>query len=372
MNNSINMKKNIFLLVMAALAVGCSNEELVENEAQSAIGFQTLTSGITMTRANETNGVNIKDNPFEVYAFTESGKLFMGHKLSEEQYESSEGVEIVNNGGKWDYANFADKAYWPIEKLDFYAFHPKQSAEANYWQEIASSENRVVRFSLSTVEEKQIDLMYAISRGVDRNTNNGKVKLLFRHALSQACFKVKTELESMSVDIEDLKIHNYSISSALTFPKTADEISLDDWEKTDKVLVTYEPKDLKTPVTGIGTEARVISSKMYIPQTLTKWDPESQDINKANVDRASYLSILCKIRQNGVYLWGSEDKYVRLFVPFGVKWEPGKRYVYTLIFGGGYDDQGNKVNVPIDFEVEEEAWKDTPYDVDSDTNVDIN
>lgn len=368
----MNMKKNIFLLVMAALAVGCSNEELVENEAQPAIGFQALTSGVTMTRANETNGVNIKDNPFEVYAFTESGKSFMGHKLSEGTNDPSEGVEIVNHGGKWDYANPADKAYWPIEKLDFYAFHPKQDIISGYWLEVASSEKQVVWFALSTAEEQQIDLMYAISRGIDRNSNDGKVKVLFRHALSQACFKVKTELESMSVDIEDLKIHNYSLSGALTLPNTTDEISLNDWKKSEKVLISYEPKDLETPLTGIGTEAKVISSKLYIPQALTKWNPEGQNIDAANKERASYLSILCKIRQNGVYLWGSEDRYVRLFVPFGVTWEPGKRYVYTLIFGGGYDSEGNKVNVPIDFEVEEEAWKDTPYDVDSDTNVDIN
>ena len=111
---------------------------------------------------------------------------------------------------------------------------------------------------------------------------------------------------------------------------------------------------------------------MYLPQELTKWTPETKTIDQANAAKQSYLSVLCKIKQKGVYLWGSEDKAWRLFVPFGVKWEPGKRYVYTLIFGGGYKDDGTQALDQMKWEVEEMPWQDAPYDVNADTNVNVN
>lgn len=366
------MKKNFYFLMLSALVVSCTSDELTQNESSTVVGFHALTSGVTSRTVNETNSLNLKDEPFDVYAFTQTdGKLFMGKHLSTADYDLSQGVEIKHDGVNWDYANPEDRVYWPIEKLDFFAFHPKSNPLDGYSVEVFSAQKQVVRYSVPTAAKYQKDLMYAISRGVDKNTNAGKVKLMFRHALSQVCFKAKTELKSMSVDIEDLKIHNIAISGDLTLPKSGTEISMSDWNTGEKKHILYEPKELESPLLQIGTEAKEITAKMYLPQELTKWTPESNTIDLANTGKQSYLSVLCKIRQNGVYLWGSKERALRLFVPFGVKWEPGKRYVYTLIFGGGYDDKGNQIIAPVKFDVTEQPWQDIPYDVDTDTNVNV-
>ena len=366
-------KKNLYIFMLAALAVSCTNEELMTNEATDIVGFHALTSGITTRGINETNSLNLKDSPFDVYAFTKTdGKLFMGKSLSESDYELSQGIEIKHNGSAWDYSNPADKAYWPTDKLNFFAFHPQPDPTEGYSVEVFSAQKQVVRYSVPTNVKHQKDLMYAISRDVDKETNAGKVKILFKHALSQACFKAKTEMESMKVDVEDIKIHNIAVDGDLTLPQTGTDISMKDWNIENKKDIAFEPKNLETPVMEIGTEAKELTGKMYLPQELTRWTPESKTIAQANEVKQSYLSVLCKIKQNGVYLWGSEEKAWRLFVPFGVKWEPGKRYVYTLIFGGGYKDDGTQVLDPIKWEVEEHPWQDTPYNVDADTNVDIN
>ena len=73
----------------------------------------------------------------------------------------------------------------------------------------------------------------------------------------------------------------------------------------------------------------------------------------------SYLEITCKIKQAGVYVFGSESAYKTLYVPFGTTWEIGKRHIYTLIFGGGYDDQGNPILMPINFNAETSDWVET-------------
>ena len=46
-------------------------------------------------------------------------------------------------------------------------------------------------------------------------------------------------------------------------------------------------------------------------------------------------------------------------------WVAGKRHIYTLIFGGGYDDQGEAVLNPIQFDAETTGW----VDADKDVNV---
>ena len=367
-------KKSFYILVLAALAVSCTNDELTTNETNAVVGFHALTSGVTTRAVNETNSVNLKDSPFDVYAFTETdGKLFIGKSLSESDYELSQGVEIQHNGSAWDYANPADKAYWPTDKkLNFFAFHPQPDPSGGYSVEVFSASKQVVRYSVPTNAKFQKDLMYAISRGVDKNTNAGKVKILFKHALSQACFKAKTEMESMRVDVEDIQIHNIAVDGDLTLPQTGTDISMKDWDTQEKKHIAFEPKNLETPIMEIGTEAKEITAKMYLPQELTKWTPESNTIDQANAAKQSYLSVLCKIKQNGVYLWGNEEKAWRLFVPFGVKWEPGKRYVYTLNFGGGYKDDGTQVLDQVKWEVEEMPWQDAPYDVNADINVNVN
>lgn len=367
-------KKSFYILALAALAVSCTNDELTTNETNAVVGFHALTSGVTTRAVNETNSVNLKDSPFDVYAFTETdGKLFIGKSLSESDYELSQGVEIRHNGSAWDYANPADKAYWPTDKkLNFFAFHPQPDPSGGYSVEVFSASKQVVRYSVPTNAKFQKDLMYAISRGVDKKTNAGKVKILFKHALSQACFKAKTEMESMRVDVEDIQIHNIAVDGDLTLPQTGTDISMKDWDTQEKKHIAFEPKNLETPIMEIGTEAKEITAKMYLPQELTKWTPESNTIDQANAAKQSYLSVLCKIKQNGVYLWGNEEKAWRLFVPFGVKWEPGKRYVYTLIFGGGYKDDGTQVLDQVKWEVEEMPWQDAPYDVNADTNVNLN
>lgn len=97
------------------------------------------------------------------------------------------------------------------------------------------------------------------------------------------------------------------------------------------------------------------------PQTLTAWDvktPKTKEQADAVDPAESYLEITCKIKQAGVYVFGSESAYKTLYVPFGTEWQIGKRHIYTLIFGGGYNDQGQAILKPINFEATVEDWKD--------------
>ncbi|RGU53119.1 fimbrillin family protein, partial [Odoribacter splanchnicus] len=111
-----------------------------------------------------------------------------------------------------------------------------------------------------------------------------------------------------------------------------------------------------------NTEATDITTNtpmLNIPQELTAWKvSETATKSKLEADNAKqcYLEIACKIRQSGAYLLGSASEYETIYVPFGDTWEQGKRHIYTLIFGGGYTDQGEAVLNPIQFDAETTGW----------------
>ena len=96
---------------------------------------------------------------------------------------------------------------------------------------------------------------------------------------------------------------------------------------------------------------------LFVPQVLRPWVPSDKNIAAANNAQLTYLEISCRIKQNDTYLFGKDD-FKTLYVPFSATWDPGKCYVYTLIFGGGYDDNGQPILTPINFDANVDNWTD--------------
>ena len=377
------MKKSTVMLgaIFGALLMGCSDEEIanVETSSRNAIGFNVL-SNAAETRATPTTPDNLKNTDFDVFAFTADGTAFMGKVDTNFGHD---GVKIVYKNDKWDYDDANDLRYWPTEALDFYAFNPGTISEdmmMNYMWEVSGT---VQKISYTCIDEygantghANYDVMYAISKGQEKDKNNGIVKFNFKHILSQVVFKAKTEYDNMQVDINMIKIHNVKMGGFFTLPETADGTG--SWS---------DPADLPSEVSGLGkftvvkdanitvksnttaTDISTTTPMLNRPQELTAWkvsDTATKSKLQADNAKQCYLEIACKIRQNGVYLLGSADNYGTIYVPFGDIWVAGKRHIYTLIFGGGYNDQGEAVLNPIRFDAKTTGWVDAD---DKDVNV---
>ena len=379
------MKKSTVMLwaIFGALLMGCSDEEIanVETSSRNAIGFNVL-SNAAETRATPTTPSNLTDTDFDVLAFTADGTAFMGKVDTEFGHD---GVNIVYKDNKWDYKNAGDLRYWPTEPLDFYAFNPGTVSEdmmINYMWETSGTEQKIW---YTCIDEYGVnkghanyDVMYAMVKGQTKDMNNGVVKFNFKHILSQVVFKAKTEYDNMQVDINMIKIHNVKMGGFFTLPATADGTgSWSDFNDLPneasglgKFIVVKDaniPVESNTTATDISTATPMLNR----PQELTAWKvSETGTKTKEQADDAKqcYLEIACKIRQNGVYLLGSADNYGTIYVPFGDTWKPGKRHIYTLIFGGGYDDQGKAVLNPIQFDAETTDWGNADK-ADKDVNV---
>ena len=135
---------------------------------------------------------------------------------------------------------------------------------------------------------------------------------------------------------------------------------------------TYSPSIIRDGVISVGTDDTDItvsgnSPSLVIPQTVTAWTVSSENkktIEEADAAGESYLEVTCVLQQNGQNLTTvNADGYATIYVPFSVDWMPGKRYVYTLIFGGGYDADGNAILDPITFDAEVEKWDDEIHDI---------
>ena len=374
------MKKSTVMLwaIFGALLMGCSDEEIanVETSSRNAIGFNVL-SNAAETRATPTTPDNLKNTDFDVFAFTGDGTAFMGKVDTEFGHD---GVNIVYNNGKWDYKNASDLRYWPTGALDFYAFNPGTVSEDMMMNYMWEASGTVQKISYTCIDEygantghANYDVMYAMAKGQTKDMNNGIVKFNFKHILSQVVFKAKTEYDNMQVDINMIKIHNVKMGGFFTLPATADGTG--SWS---------DPADLPSEVSGLGkftvvkdvnitvksntiaTDISTTTPMLNRPQELTAWKvSETATKSKLEADNAKqcYLEIACKIRQSGAYLLGSASEYKTIYVPFGDTWEQGKRHIYTLIFGGGYTDQGEAVLNPIQFDAETTGWVNAAKDV---------
>lgn len=391
------MKKVIFgtaLASMALLSACSSDNELanVETAANNAIGFHVV-GNKAETRANIIGADNITSTDFNVFAFTRNddgtdGNFFMGEKKN--SFEQN-GVKIVHKSGEWNYANDADIHYWPENTaLNFYAVSPGSFEEVKeniemlgvYGWDI-NNNTKTISYSpfdeyAGRTEKKNLDVMYAITPKQTQKTNGGKVHFQFKHILSQVAFKAKTQLENMEVEINAIKIHNPWIKGTYTLPTTSSENGT--WALTEPTIgekrgafTVVTGKNIK--VTSSGADISVATPMLFVPQSLVAWKTNATTAKpKADADTSgeTYLEITCKIKQAGVYVFGSKSEYKTLYVPFGPTWEMGKRHIYTLIFGGGYDEHGLPILKPINFEAETTNWVDDSKNNNNGNDIDIN
>lgn len=357
----------IFLLtaafaIMASLS-GCSDTELASIDTaqeKTPIGFHTVGSQMG-SRATSINTEKLKDYNFSVYAFTRNeadgsdDALFMGTNDTGQEHG---GIQISHNGTKWYYANPDNLKYWPTNALNFYAVSPYSLLYS--WQ-ISTNKKEI---SYASYDEyggdgslTYTDVMYAIATNQSKTSHDGKVQLKFRHITSQVVFKAKKQLSNMVVEINKIKLHNFETSGIFSIPTNGTDPQQSNW-RPNSITNTSGFTVIKDATKNVGTDATDISSSkpmFLIPQQLKKWDT-THDISTANTEKESYLSIECKIKIGDSYHVGSESGYETLYVPFGADWQPGKRYVYTLVFGGGYDQNGNTILQPINFEPDVENW----------------
>lgn len=349
----------------ACVMTSCSNNEVMEVQERNSISYNVLSqNAVSRSTAVTSSNLTTAAPNFKVYGFLAAAP--------KTQYVGTggNGVKITYQTNKWDYAQASDLLYWPggSTALNFYAVNPAENDGTHFpgtgfSEESFTADAQSFKYTVHGSATYQKDLMYAMKLG----QSSGQVALSFKHALSQIIFKAKVTSSALTVKVKDVVIKNLKNAGKFTFP--ALETGTGVWSelggKTSFSLdipseVTLnDPSQTKDLCAGNGP-------LLLIPQTSTAWTttvgtPVTTTV--ADTNGHTYLQIDCEITYNGqnITFTGSN-----IYVPFKAEWEPGKKYVYTLNFGGGYKLDGTPVLNPITYGASVSPWtpeEPTPADV---------
>lgn len=358
--------KDLSMLLAGLFLVGCSADEEIANISTSesnAISFNVVSNNPQTKALIFDDPTDLQQYPFNVYAFR-NGKA-MG---------SPDGIEIAYSNSKWDYADSDQVLYWPHDDaVDFYAVSPV-GYDTHYTATINSGSQTIGygfmfdEYDHDNGEEYHVDLMYASAKDMKKSVSGGVVKLQFKHALSQLQFKAKKKDSNINVEIASITLCNAAhLYGTFTFP-TVDNPD-GSWSVNPQFIANNTVGMIRTPIVVSGgdnpTDISGNKSMLIIPCSLSKWNLSVPAETSSDV----YLKIKCKIWKgsgNDIHYFVPQEgeDYGYTYVPFEATWKPGKRYIYTLVFGGGYTETGEEIDiVPITFEASVTEWNDASGDI---------
>ena len=359
--------KKIFILAAFAVAAlaSCQKNEVIDVK-QNEIKFSVVTEN--QTKAEE---VFCANNIME--SFTVTGTYTKDESTS--WYFKDDVINYNNVDSKW--VNATNTRYWSADgSHTFYAIVNGNMTTAE------TPEPPTVSFTPETDVEKQKDLLYAVATGKTKVAT--PIDLNFRHALSQIEFRAKNTNTNLYVEISGVRVGQTPGKGTFTYPADATDANFENHTQgtvADPALNTgtwtvntatdYTVTFDAIPVAGnstpvnltISTDAngntRDFSRSMLLLPTpaTTAWDPAAT----AATYNGTYLAVKCKIYNvagNAV----NKDTDALLYdnwavMPVSFTWEPGKKYIYTFVFGngnGGYTDDPEDpqpVLTPIDYTV---------------------
>lgn len=202
------MKKN--LLLFAATAVlfsSCSNDEIIENRPQSAIGFDNFVS--KTTRATDATTLNLmRMNVYGYIADATPAKIF-------------DGTLVSRSNAEWTYSPIQ---YWIAGKTYLFTALASPTTEGNQeytynWAETLPAETTgfygtgTISFDNGNAGGNE-DLVYAYATKTiptPISADPGKVEFAFKHALSRVKFTFTNEMGSNAYTI---KVYNLTINNA--------------------------------------------------------------------------------------------------------------------------------------------------------------
>ena len=310
--------KKIFisLLAIAALA-SCAKTEDVFTEGESEIMLSPVAAH--QTKANHLGAIDgIKyptEENFDVYAYWKNvpaGQEFTDGSLFLQSLTEG-GAEFTNKGAYW---GGIDKYYWPKNgSLRFAAYSPAHLTVAH------EQVNDVYSISYEQPSEtaKTWDFLVApTSPSYSMMTATEKVAIEFQHALSWLTLKVvaKDADAAMAFDIKKVTILDVNTKADFAASMT-DGIQYEEWsnQNTTADYVVFEGSQAPTVTpTDIETTA---AGTIVIPQNTTKVRIEFDQFGLNGTADTPGMTVDLDL----------------VLDTDNTPWEPGKHYIYNLIFG---------------------------------------
>lgn len=230
-----------------------------------------------------------------------------------------------------------ESQYWPLDgSLSFHAYSPASVSGVS----LSADGFSATGYTIQTNAQMTTDLCYASATVADCSNHPESVPLQFTHALAQVVFRVKaagyysTAQNAVALSLTSLSLNGiYSVGD---FAGGA-------WENLESEH-TYTLSNSTTQLTydqSNNPETTVVCSYLFLPQEF--------DSNAA-------LTVGYSVTQT---VSGTDDTLVNppVSIPLSgtiSRWEPGKKYIYTLNIG---------INNVITFTASAVGWQDESQNI---------
>lgn len=387
------------------LATSCSSDAVVEDQqAANEIQFGVTTGSASRAASYYCN--NNKPTQFNVWAATDGKTYFEGESFSQK-----------GGTGNWtidgDFARF-----WPSTEVSFFAVKNQVAYKGDSFATVKWDKDNLVPtidIEVPNLAKNQQDLLYAYTKATKKAetvvNNKCVANLNFCHALSQVVFKAQNKNKNIYVEISEVQVANLQTNGTFTFPTTKTDQNLDSHDQTgalptegigswtlaegenakfaaETTTGTFGPiavpcnKKEGDVVKAVGPvnltnnndKDNVDNSLIVLPQKLGR---AAYDKTNTKWEDKAYFKVRCLVKNvaagdgfaataNDVTLY---DNYI--YIPVDIDWQVGKKYIYTFVFSekghAGYDEEGNDVLIPIEFNVTVDDFaKGTETNVDAD------
>lgn len=341
------MRKNVFFLAALAtlsMATSCSQDEQQSVNQGHAISFN---AALNVTRAQDF--ANVPDE-FHVFGIREGGdplKPFIDNTPFKKEATANSWVSPATHHYFWKDDN---------EKITFFAYAPSFPVG-----QPTINGSGIKDFTVETDAAQQVDLLFGSAMESKISTKAFKgVPIKLNHILTQVCIKATDTNPAYVCTIKSVGLGNIKKTGSYDF-KYRDA----KWDAVNTVekFVVNETTTLtgkeKTPV-DLLKDAKDFK---LIPQDIVAWD-RTRDIDDER--EQAYFVLELSVKTAG----GDQFYEGEAFVPVkSIKWEPGKKYTYTLDFSNGFGYKKDRKPIvdsdnPIKFvDVKISSWNEESVDI---------
>lgn len=313
------MKKIMILLPIAAMALAsCSNDEALEKiSAAQDNQLQIVPAVQKQTRGTLTTTANLEFHLEATGAFKEGTE----YESATPKTSLSENLSYTN---AWV---LSAKTWWAdaTTTATFKAYAPTTLTTSG--------------FSPADAIADQKDVVVAYNEGVRGDFTSG-VPLTFRHVLSQVIVQAVNKTPSdVTISVKAVKLVNINSKNDLTLPtaSTAADFSWSTYTPWASAPTTPKSYRADQTIELIGTAKDIVGSPMLLlPQQLANVELTDGGANYASGNCIAVLIKVTGAADAKIYpttyavTTASSEGYAWAYVPVNTKWEPGKKYIYTL------------------------------------------
>ena len=360
--NNQNIMKTYQLILAAALVALASCTKATVDPVNTAkaegdeIGFNVVNQKATKADDAIITGTTYgTDNHFNVWGWqSEAGDFSDVADNATSNFMTGLKIEWTkgrDNTRAEAWRNATNYYYWPFTgKISFLAIHPFTVAPTTVkWDDTNKKAKATIDNYTIDGDTKTTDLMFATNEGTRASNGDTPVNMVFKHALSQIQFRVRTNdnytLDDVVFTVNSVTIHNIDLSgnvsyawdNTLTTPAMA--ISWSNNNTQDENWAYYAtPQEVTYAATD--TEADLYgAANVMIPQpanadnTATPAVIEGTTITiNYTMQQKTYPATTAEVTVAAPWTKVKEgDTEHDPAVAFAA-WEPGKKYNYTLNF----------------------------------------